>query len=320
MAERSNKHISAPADEEHAGLFGYAEVGSYGLGQSLLAWARCRNWCNLHGIEMLAPNWLHVQHRIGPIRRRERDNRQYHRLFRFDGYVTGLHRLFLLTTSKRIPAADTDLDQLLRQRGKGLVLFKNLEDRNEETYFPEIAGQGAEIRRNLLAITKPQYWPAPDLLPHIALHVRMGDFSTPATLDDLRRGAKNSRIPVEWYANILAGLRTRLGPVPARLYSDGSDEALALLLQMPDVVRPPKQPSVTDLLSIGQSRLVISSGSGFSFWGAFLGDAPRICFPGQRFTNVLKSEPGLDLEPECEDVAELPENFIEHARSALWRQ
>ena len=301
-------------------LYGYAEVGSYGLGQSLLSWARCRNWCNLNGVEMLAPNWMHIQHRIGPIRRRERDNRQYHRLFHFDGYVTGMRRLFLLATVKRINADNTNLDELLRSGIGGVVLFKNLEDRNEETYFPEIAGQGTTIRRDLVAMTKPQYLPQANLNPHIALHVRMGDFRTPASLDELRGGAKNSRIPVEWYVNILVGLRAQLGPVPAKLYSDGSDEALVSLLAMPDVVRPPKQPSVTDLLSIGQARLVISSGSGFSFWGAFLGDSPRICFPGQRFTNVLKSPPGLELEPECEDVSQLPGNFISHVRSELKRQ
>jgi len=306
------KHISESLSESYDGLFGFAEVGSYGLGHSLVAWARCRNWCNLQGVNMLAPNWFHIQHRIGPLRRRERDNRQYHRLFSFDGYVTGLRRLYLLTTAKRIPAVSTNLDQLLREGQKGLVLFKNLDHRNEETHFHEIAGQGRSIRRDLLAMTKPIYRPAINSDAHIALHVRMGDFCHPVSLDALRRGQRNMRIPLEWYANILSGLRSRIGPLPAILYSDGSDDALTPLLQMPEVVRPPKQPSVTDLLSISQSRLVISSGSGFSLWGAFLGDSPRICFPGQRFTNALKSPPGLELEPECEDVSELPDEFIRY--------
>ena len=268
---------------------------------------------------MLAPNWLHIQHRIGPIRRRERDNRQYHRLFRFPGYVTGLRRMYVLATAKRISAIDTDLDQVLQQHRSGLVVFKNLIDLNEETHFPEIAGHGLEIRRELLAITKPKYLPNHDGEAHIALHVRMGDFRVPPSLDVLRQGAKNSRIPLEWYCNILGGLRQRLGPVSAKLYSDGSDESLAPLLQMSDVVRPPKQPSVTDLLSIAQARLLISSGSGFSIWGAFLADAPRICFPGQRFARVLRSPTGLDLEPECEHPEDLTAAFIAHAQAALAR-
>jgi hypothetical protein len=203
----------------------------------------------------------------------------------------------------------------LRLGGKGLVIFKNLEDRNEETYFPEISGHGLAIRRDLLAMTKPQYWPTPASQAHIALHVRMGDFGAVASLDDLRRGAKNSRIPVEWYVNILTGLRAQLGPVPAIVFSDGTDESLAPLLKMYHVVRAPKKPSVTDLLSIGQAIVVISSGSGFSFWGAFLGNAPRICFPGQRFIKVLKPVPGVELEPECEGSQDIKAEFIEYIRS-----
>ena len=169
----------------------------------------------------------------------------------------------------------------------------------------------------MLAMTKPQYRPAPNHQPHIALHVRMGDFNSPPSIDELRTGAKNSRIPVEWYVHMLAGLRMHLGPVPAILFSDGVDEDLAPLLKMPNVGRSEARSAVTDLLSIGQSSLVISSGSGFSFWGAFLGNSPRICFPGQRFVKVLNSPTGLELEPECEDPESLTPDFIDHVRRCL---
>lgn len=303
------------------GLLAHADVGTFGLAHSLLAWGRCRVWCAAHGVPMLAPNWLHVQHRLGPLRRRERDNRLYHLLFHFPGYVRGVRRAWALATATRVVAETSDLAALLQERRHGLVVFKNRPDLNEETHFHEVHGHGPQLRRDLVAITKPQYLPAPNDAPHIALHVRMGDFSTASSLDALRRGAKNIRIPVDWYVHMLTALRRQLGPMPARLFSDGSDADLAPLLALPGVVRPPKQPSVTDLLGVSQARLVISSGSGFSMWGAFLGDSPRICFPGQRFTRVLVGgdDAQPDLEPECESWAELPASTVQGIQARLAR-
>ena len=106
--------------------YAYADVGTYGLGHSLLAWARCRLWCDRHGVPMLAPSWLHLQHRIGPLLRREHDNRQYHRLFSFGrAYVRGLRRWQLLATAPRVAAEGSDLQALLQDRARRLVVFSN---------------------------------------------------------------------------------------------------------------------------------------------------------------------------------------------------
>ena len=294
--------------------FGYADVGTYGLAHSLLAWARCRLWCDQHGVPMLAPNWLHLQHRIGPLLRREHDNRQYHRLFQFPGYVRHLRRLQILTTTPKVAAETADLPALLTSPKRHLVVFRNRMQLNEESHFAEIVGHGSALRAALTAMTKPAYRPIPDRAPHVAVHVRMGDFGSPVSIEALRQGSKNSRIPIDWYVNVVGALRRQLGDVPVRVYSDGTDEALAPLLQLPGTQRSPKQASITDLLAMAQARLIVSSGSGFSMWGAYLGDAPRICFRGQRFTRVLpdpQGSPAVDMEPECESGAELDTAFLQ---------
>lgn len=299
------------------GAFGYANVGNFGLGHSLLAWARCHLWCDQNQVPMLAPSWLHLRGRIGPLLRRERDNRQYHRLFWFPDYVTGVRRLYLLSRLKRIEAEVPNFESSLRSGDKRLVVFSNLMDMNEETYYPQIVGQGLKLRRALIAMTKPIYLPKPPKGPHIALHVRMGDFTSVASIDILRSGAKNSRIPLSWYCDMLDGLRREVGQVPAILYSDGSDEALTELLARTDVVRPPKQASVTDMLAISQASVVISSGSGFSAWGTYLANCPRVCFPGQRFARVLGEPGSIDLEPAVERASELEQLFLASVRQRL---
>jgi hypothetical protein len=291
-------------------LYSYASVGNYGLGHSLLAWARCHIWSVRNDVEMVAPSWLHIRGRIGPILRRERDSRQYHRLFEFPDYVTGLRRRWILTTASRIVAEDANLDTLLNSNGTGLVVFSNRMSQNEETHFGEIVGYGSTVRAALTRMTREEYRPRAATSKHIALHVRMGDFTASQSVEALRAGAKNSRLPIDWYVRMLVALRVVLGPVPAIVYSDGSDDVLQPLLSISGVERAPRQQSVTDLLSICQSDLVLSSGSGFSMWGAYLGDIPRICFPGQRFVRVLGQPGYIDREPEAESAGDLDAAFL----------
>jgi hypothetical protein len=294
--------------QDMANDFTYADVGNYGLGHSLLAWARCRLWSRQRDLPMLAPSWLRLRGRIGPLIRGERDSRQYHRLFHFPGYVTGARRLWLLSTLERVTPAKFE------PQGDGrLVMFTNLMSQNEETHFREIIGHGPQVRAELAAMTRPQYLPPVPANQPIGLHLRMGDFSPAISIEALKAGAKNSRIPVEWYCGILQALRSRLGDLPALVFSDGTDESLAPLLALADVRRAPKQPSVTDLLSIAQCRVLVSSGSGFSMWGTFLGDIPRVCFPGQRFVRVLESLE-VDREPECMTGEDLSDDFVRYLR------
>ena len=299
-------------------LYGFAEVGRFGLGHSMLAWARCRLWCDDHSIPMLAPSWRQL--RIGPILRGERDKRQYYRLFRFPGYVTGLKRMAVLATAPRVEAASSDLRALAAERPGKVVVFRNLVAMNEETHFREIIGRGGQVRERLVAMTKPRHVPPPAAEPFIALHVRMGDFNAPPSAEQLRAGAKNARIPVEWYCAMLAGIRERLGrDVPAMVLSDGTDESLAPLLRLPAVRRTPRQSSVADLLTMSQGSVLIASGSGFSMWGTFLGNMPRVCHRGQRLVRVLPTHPQFDSEPEVDTASELDPQFIEAVRQKLIR-
>jgi hypothetical protein len=306
--------INLKAPDEFTKIFGYADVGTYGLGHSLLAWARCYLWCDTHNVPMLAPSWLHLRGHIGPILRRERDNRMYQQLFHFPGYVTGLRRQYLLHTLAQHNADEITIEKLSQSNNRGLVVFKNKLQLNEETYFSQIVGNGPKIRQALLNITKPKYYPQQSITSHIALHVRMGDFQAHESIAKLRAGARNSRIPLIWYCNMLEGVRKRIGNIPAIVYSDGTDEDLLPLLKLQSVTRSPKQPSISDMLGIGQASLIISSGSGFSAWGTFLADSPRICFPGQRFVRVLQTpiDGKYDLEPECEFASDLNPAFLEY--------
>lgn len=289
-----------------ARVYAMPELGRYGLTHGLLAWARCRLWCEQTGAVMVAPFWFKL--RIGPWLRNERDKRTYFLLFQPGAAMSGIRRLALLATAGRReigpewpePPPPSDRPVLLR--------FHNALQQNEVKSFHQIRGHGAFIRRELVAITRPAFRPPPPAEPFIAIHVRLGDFSRPASAEALTKGASNSRLPIDWYADRLTALRSRLGrEVPAVVFSDGEDAELQPLLALPGVIRPPRQSAITDLLQMGQGICVISSGSGFSLWGAFLGDAARLCFPGQLIVPAL-TDPQAEIESDF--GADLPEPFI----------
>lgn len=294
-------------------VYGYAQVGRFGLAHSLLAWARCTLWCTRNNVPMLAPSWFHF--RPGPYLRGEMDKRHYNRFFQFSEYITGIRRWLILGTVQRIHAENPG--SLPPQGTRYIYQFNNGNSfaDNEKRHFSSLIGNQELLRSALERMTRPQYRPVPNLEPHIALHVRMGDFSPGQGIEALKQGKTNSRLPVEWYVDMLRGLRERLNsPLPARLFSDGTDEELRLLLDLPDLKRIRGQAAITDMLSIGQGKVLISAGSGFSYWGSFLGNVPRICFPGQRLLRVLGTSSHVDLEPECETARDIPQEFLEVVR------
>jgi hypothetical protein len=114
---------------------------------------------------------------------------------------------------------------------------------------------------------------------------------------------------MDWYVEMLTGVRKHLGiEVPAIVYSDGRDEEISPLLGLTNVTRAVDGPAVTHILSMAQAGLLIGGGSGMGIWGSFLGQVPRLCFPGQRQLRAFVEE---ENEPECEFARDIPSGFTE---------
>ena len=293
-------------------IYALPVLGRYGLTHGLLAWARCQIWCQQTGATMLAPFWFKL--RVGPYLRGERDKRNYFLLFKPGNAVGGARRLFALAGAKKIEVGPQWPESPIRPAGTVVMRFHNALKDNEKKSFAQIIGHGQFLRSELLAMTRPRFRPATPAASFIAIHVRMGDF-TPVSSNGQIANSSNAQLPIGWYVDRLAALRGQLGgSVPAIVFSDGSDEQLAPLLDLDDVSRAPRQQSVTDLLQIGLGAALIASGSGFSLWGAFLGSTPRIAHPGQAIVPI-DTDPTRDIESAF--GAGIPPSFIEHVRQRL---
>ncbi len=297
-------------------LYGYACPGPYGLGHSLLAWARCFLWCRDNDAEMLAPRWLYF--RLGPYLRHEMDKRSYHKLFRNDVYVRGIRRLWLLGSVGGARRLDIEQEpQTKVGRGPRIVVFEN-DVSNNTRFFKKIFGRHEEVLTELLRIARPEVIPAVNNTgPFIGIHVRMGDFTRVSDPSALRtRG--NVQLPVEWYRDILLSIRRRAGcDLRAQVFSDGDVEALRSLLELPNVSLASPRSALHDILALSQATALISSGSGFSMWAAYLGQVPRVCFPNQRREYVVPSPGATNLEPECETGEDVPAAFVQHIGGAV---
>src|ERR1700678_4492994 len=120
-------------------LYGYAYLGRYGLGHSLLAWARCFLWCKDNNVAMLAPRWSYF--RLGPYLRNEPDKRSYHKLFRKDTYVHGIRRAWLLGAPMGVRRfAVEHASQAKLGRGTTIAVFKN-DNANNTRFFKVLFGR-----------------------------------------------------------------------------------------------------------------------------------------------------------------------------------
>lgn len=143
----------------------------------------------------------------------------------------------------------------------------------------------------------------------VCMHVRLGDFTraggstaggtaTDGSMADenenqaweeaLRSGQPNLSIPVEWYAGLVRQIRSKLGyEIPVYLFSDGTEEELKPLLQLPGVERKTFGTAIADIMAMAQAELFIASGSTFSRWVRYLGRMNTIAYPGQLGQKLL---------------------------------
>jgi hypothetical protein len=179
------------------------------------------------------------------------------------------------------------------QQGHGRSLL--LLDRPHYS-FAGLNGHAPLLRRDLWAITRPRQLQRAQSVPlaPIGINIRCGrDFRPPPAAG---AGAEwigwLQQTPLAGFMETLQAVRDLAGePVPALVVSDGSEQQLRPLLDLPAVrlVRPTT--AIIDLMVLSRTRLLLGSGSSsFSAWAAFLGQQTAITAPGHPFSR-------WDLEP-----------------------
>lgn len=111
----------------------------------------------------------------------------------------------------------------------------------------------------------------------IAIHVRLGDFRRVGKHEEFAN-VGNARTPIDYFCRLVERIRETIGwDASIRIYSDGRNSELQDLLRIRNVTRARVRNPVLDIVEMSLSKiLILSAGSSFSQWSAFLGTQPVI--------------------------------------------
>lgn len=248
-----------------------------GLGNKLLVWARALVFAHQHGLPLSVSGW--AEFKIGPYLRGERSKRQYW------GYFSNEARPGLIETlmwaGVYSPCREPDLHQAnLQSSSRQLFVFDQVPSWHD--YFDGLRGHEAMVRAAFAAALNPPYrrFLEEPGAPVIGVHVRRSDFRELAPGESLGQHC-NVRTPLSYYVDVVKRLRAMCGQtLPVTVFTDGREDDVQALLALPAVRMAEPAKDIVDLIRLSRSRCIVASaGSTFSYWAAYMSDAPVITHP-----------------------------------------
>lgn len=143
--------------------------------------------------------------------------------------------------------------------------------------------------------------------PVIGVHIRHGDFRPLRPGEDFAKVGL-VRVPLVYFRSRVLALRQVLGELPVTVFSDGRDEDLREVLDLPNVSRSNTASDLVDLLLLAQSQLILPApGSSFAHVATFLADAPVMHDP--RHFHAPARPPEVNARWFEGPVSEFPEEW-----------
>ena len=231
----------------------FARIGGSGLANCLFVYARAIALAYKFNSPIIAPEWFNIT--IGTYLRHQTDKRHYLGLFEKGGEISGINKLWILSTYKKIK----EIDSL--NHSENVVL----EVENLRNYFTSLIPYQKVVSDYIINHIKEENLykvRSFDFSNCVAIHVRLGDYI-------LER-----RTPESWYINTIESYKEKYPQSKFLLFSDGSDIELKNILSLPEVERVFFGNAIADIIAISKCKYLIGSDSTFSAWGAFLGQVP----------------------------------------------
>ncbi len=249
-----------------------------GLGNQLFPLLKAFVFGRLNDLPVTVTGYHQVK--VGPWLRGEKTKRSYNGFFSFQ---------------RKLPLALLQQGNLLLDGGKKLrepklelvegstrSLFLFTEMPHWEDYFAGLREHRFMAIELFTALVRPQILKKVSVLPGpmIGVHIRMGDFRKLTEGEDFASvGAV--RTPEVYFIQVIEGIRALHGSdLSVTVFTDGFRGELQQLLTMKNVSIMEGNSDLEDLLLLSRSKIIVTSaGSTFSYWSAFLADAPVIMHP-----------------------------------------
>ena len=274
-------------------------IGGPGLGNLLFVWARAVVYAEKFNLKILSPNWKTFK--IGTYLRKEKDKRNYKNIFKNDG-IKGLKKYIIQLCSNKF-IQNSKLRSILKL--PKVLIFSGMKNQ-----MNDIINDYTFVRSKLYSILSNE---TIDLIREnkprcVGVHIRFGDFKN-ENENELRAGKTNTRIPIEWYVNIISKLKNKFGNhIEFMIFSDGSKEELHEILRIKNVYFSYNGNAISDLIVLSKSKIIVASNSTFSLWASYLGRCHTIWFPGTKRFNLFGKKDNC-IEFELDYDKSLPNNL-----------
>ena len=240
----------------------YVKFPKTGLGNMLLLWARAVVFARINHFELVTSSWWGF--RWGALVRQEQKKRLYWKYFREAAVFSRIKALWYLKYRKVIVEPKAEYLSEDQSSKCNLYLFnKVMPDYN---LFDPLRGHYNLIVNELHCALRPSKKKLLDKYerPVIGIHIRRGDFKLGSTLT-----------PLNYFIEGIKIIREISGDDwPVTVFTDAGKEEIETLLSLPATRLAEEKADILDILLLSKSDvLLLSGGSTFSYWAAFLSNA-----------------------------------------------
>ncbi len=215
----------------------FFRIGGSGLGNLLYPFFRSLVYSKKENLEIISPAFQSLK--IGPYLRNEKQKRSYR--YNYKNSISGFKKLILLLFNSNI--------KYVKGFGDG---------------FNSLYGFEKILKKEFKSLIKKEI----NLTKYknaICCHIRMGDFK----ISKDGRINNNTRIPLNWYIDVINNLRKKDEEIKVFIFSDAKKEELTILSEIKNVEIETSDDPAIDILKLSSSKILIGSYSSFSFWSAF---------------------------------------------------
>jgi len=267
-----------------------------GLGNMLLTWSRGYIFANLNNLELFTSSWTRIH--AGAWLRRERKKRLYKGYFKEKSVLKSALFFFSCMVKKKIH--EPPVEKIANINGDTVYIFDKIF--TDYDFFKEVRPYRKMVRDGLYNQLQPSLQIRLESYekPEIGIHIRRGDFTRGSTLT-----------PLSFFIEVVNGIRQQIGiAMPVTLFTDAKPGELKELLDLPFVSLAEQKEDILDIFLLARSRIVVLSiGSSFSYWAAFLSEGIIIKHPGEWHT-PFRSESDPMFKKEIKWNSELKINDV----------
>jgi hypothetical protein len=252
-----------------------------GLGNQLFPLMHAVVFAQINNLPLIVIGYHQLK--IGPYLRREKSKRKYKGFFKFEkniffAFIDEIKVNNILKNSQVVYEHSLiEIDPI--EKEKKVFFFEKMPIGHN--YFIHLKPHRNLVIKLLNELISEEHLKKSIAIPHseIGVHIRMGDFRKLDVGEEFKGGPV--RTPEIYFIDIINGIRNLIGnEIKVNVFTNGYKNEFETIFNLKNIEMVEGNNDLVDMLLLSKSKIiVISTGSTFSYWAAFLSNAPIIMHP-----------------------------------------